>query len=296
MTEKTPPLAWFILFLLAIIWGSSFILIKKGLEIYSPQEVGALRIVSAGLFLLPYALVKLGKLDKKYMKILFIVGILGSTFPAILFAYAQTRITSSLAGIMNGMTPFFVLIIGFLFFKQQFTKKTAIGLLLGFAGLIILIMTGKGGIGNFNSYALFVLLATVFYGTNLNLIKYKLSELKPRTITSISLLLVLPFVSVFLFFFTDFQSKIIASPAGLEAALYVVLLGIMGTSVALNLFNRLIQISSPIFSSYVTYLIPIVALGWGIIDDEPIFPLQIIGMAIIISGVSLTRSTNKVPK
>ncbi|MDH5597476.1 MAG: DMT family transporter, partial [Cyclobacteriaceae bacterium] len=196
-------LKWLLLGILSLIWGSSFILMKYGLEVYPSGQVGALRILFASVVLLPIALKKIKKLPAKKIKILFISGLLGSFFPAFLFAKAQTEINSSLAGILNTLTPVFVLVTGLVFFKQTSNKQTFYGMALGVIGSVVLISTGNEGLfTDFNYYGLFVITATVLYGFNLNIIKYYLSDIDSLTITSVSLLFLLPLDALYLFLFT----------------------------------------------------------------------------------------------
>lgn len=280
--------AWLFLILLSLIWGSSFILIKKSLLIYSPVEVGALRIVTAGLFLAPVAVRRLAKLTRSNWRTLLIVGFVGSFGPAFLFALAQTRLQSGLTGVLNALTPLFTILIGSYFFGTKVTGKNATGIAIGFAGTVTLITAGNG-ISGFNFYALFVVLATVMYGSNLNIIKAYLGGLKPLTITSVSLLMVLPLALIILAAYTDFSTKIIYQEGAWPALGYVSLLGVMGTAVALILFNKMVQISTPLFSSSVTYIIPIVAVVWGLADGEQLMLLHVLSMALIIAGVFIAN-------
>jgi len=284
-SKDQSTLAWVLLVILALIWGSSFILIKKGLLVFNPGEVGALRIVFAGLVLLPFSLPKLKGISRKYWGLLFVVGLFGSFIPAFLFAKAQTQLDSSITGVLNGLTPIFTLIIGYIFFHQRIRSQNWVGILVGFLGMTWLAMNGEDGIGKINYYVFFVIVATMLYGTNVNLIKYKIKDLPSLLITSVSLSMVLPFGLIFLFLATDFTQKITEVQGAGLALFYIALLGIMGTAVALILFNKLVKISSPIFSSSVTYLIPIVAIAWGLIDNETLQWTDFIGIAAIIFGV-----------
>lgn len=284
--KEKPWLPWVLLIGLSLVWGSSFILIKKGLVVYSAGEVGAIRVMAACLFLLPIAIPRLGQINKRHWKLLFLCGLLGNFFPAFLFAIAETQLTSALTGILNALTPLFVLLVGLLFFKQKMAFNTGIGLIIGLAGTIYLVFTGSSdNIGSVNYYVLYVLLATLCYGINLNILKYFLHDLSAKTITSISLLLVGPIAMVYLFSATDFIQKLTTQGGGGKAFFYVVVLGVVGTAIALLFFNRLVKITSPVFTSLVTYLIPIVAVAWGILDNEVIRTSHYIGMAIIIAGI-----------
>ena len=279
-------LPWLLLFILALIWGSSFILIKKGLVVFSAGEVGSIRILTASLFLLPLALPRLKGLKARQWKLLFLTGLLGNFFPAFLFAIAQTQLSSSLTGVLNALTPLFVLIIGALFFTQKIVLKSGIGLLVGFVGTAFLVLTGSPGhVGDINYYAFFVVLATICYGINLNLIKYYFKELTAVEITSISLFLVGPIAGIYLFAGTEFVANISTKEGAWLGFFYVSLLGVLGTAIALILFNHLVKLTTPVFTSFVTYLIPIVAVIWGMLDGEVLFVGHYLGMAAIIVGV-----------
>jgi drug/metabolite transporter (DMT)-like permease len=279
-------LTWFLLILLSLIWGSSFILIKRGLEVYSPGEVGALRIITAALVLVPLSFPKLKTLNARQLKWLFVSGMAGSFVPAFLFAKAQTQLSSSLTGVLNALTPIFVLLVGISFFSAKLKLRDAVGIVLGFMGTAILILSGsEGHVGDINYYAFFVIIATFCYGLNLNVIKHFFVVLKPIDITSISLLLVMPFAAVYLFGATDFVHKLGSIDGAWKAFGYVSLLGIMGTAIALILFNNLVKMTSPVFTSMVTYLIPIVAVMWGLLDGEVMYAMHFVGMAAIIAGV-----------
>lgn len=285
---------WILLLTLAVIWGSSFILIKKGLVVFSAGEVGAIRIATASVFLLPLAIPKLKHLKARQWKLLFITGMLGNFLPAFLFATAQTQLNSSLTGVLNALTPLFVLFIGALFFAQPIRLKSGVGVLVGFAGTVILVLTGSPGhVGDINYYAFYVVLATLCYGLNLNIIKYYFKALSAKEITSISLLLVGPIAIVYLFSGTDFTAKLSDHDGAWLSFTYVTILGVLGTAIALLLFNRLVKLTTPVFTSSVTYLIPIVAVIWGIMDGEQLFLGHYLGMLAIIIGVFIATWKRK---
>ncbi|MEM9856720.1 MAG: DMT family transporter [Bacteroidota bacterium] len=282
-------LAWVLLLVLALIWGSSFILIKKGLLIYSALEVGAIRIVAAYLFLVPLAIRSFRNVERKHWPFLFSVGMFGSFLPAFLFAIAQTQIQSSLAGILNALTPLFTMLLGLLLFSQRVTLKVTLGLILGFLGSVVLMFSGNSTSIEFNAYALLVVLATIFYATNLNLIKYKLPDVSSKAITSLSLFLVGPVALIHLLFNTDFIQTTSDVEGAYSALGALSLLGVLGTAIALILFNELVKITSPIFTSSVTYIIPIVAVIWGLVDGESLFLSHYLGMLLIIFGVYIVN-------
>jgi drug/metabolite transporter (DMT)-like permease len=290
MQDSNRGTAIFLLIILTLIWGTSFILIKQGLKVFSPDEVGALRVASAALFLLPAALVRIKELTKDNYWKLFLSGMMGIFIPAFLFATAQTRMDSSVAGMLNTLTPIFTLLIGAIIFGQKFKTLAVVGILLGFLGAILLMFARSGGsLGAINVFALLILVACILYGSNLNFIKYKITDLKALTITSISLLLISPLAVIYLFGFTEFVTKVQTVEGAWRACGFIVLLGIMSTAIATFLFNRLVKISTPIFASSVTYLMPIVAVGWGLLDGEALGLGHFIGMAAVITGVYLAN-------
>jgi drug/metabolite transporter (DMT)-like permease len=279
-----------LLIVLTLIWGTSFILMKKGLIVFSAGEVGAIRIVAASVFLLPFAFTRLNELQSRHYGKLFFSGLMGIFFPAFLFATAQTRMPSAITGILNALTPMFTLIIGVLLFKQKFLVKSLTGIIIGLAGCILLILSRSNGqVSGLNVYGLFVILACICYGTNVNFVKTNLPDLKALTITSIALMLILPLALIYLLAFTDFTGKLSAAPGAWQALSYLLILGIMSTSIATILFNRLIKISTPLFASSITYLIPIVAVMWGVLDGEQLAPGHFVGMIAIIVGVYLAN-------
>ncbi len=280
---------WVFLIVLALIWGSSFILIKRGLEVFSPGEVGAYRIVAAATFLLPLSLPRIKNLNRKQIQNLLLVGLVGSFIPAFLFAKAQTQLSSSLTGVLNALTPLFVVLIGALFFSSKITLRNGIGLGIAFIGVVILVTVKEGAdFGTFsaiNAYAFFVILACICYGFNLNLIKFRFEKLKPIEITAISLLVVLPMALVYLMAGTDFSYKVTQVDGALEALGYLTLLGVFGTAIALILFNIMVKKVTAVFASSVTYFIPIVAIFWGVLDGEVLLLGHYIGIAAVILGV-----------
>jgi drug/metabolite transporter (DMT)-like permease len=289
-TEKKDYTALGLLLLLALIWGTSFILIKQGLKVFAPQELGALRVTAAFLFLLPVALVKFKDVKPGDPLKLFLSGLMGIFIPAFLFATAQTKLDSSVAGILNTLSPLFTMIMGALFFHQRFKGYAIVGIAVGFGGTILLMLSRSGGkIAGINYYALLVVLACLFYGTNLNWIKAKLLHLGSLTLTSVSLLFIGPLAMIFLFGFTDFTIKMETDPNAWKALGFVVLLGCMSTSIATALFAKLVKLSTPLYASSVTYIMPIVSVMWGVLDGESLALGHFIGMAFIVGGVWLAN-------
>ena len=277
----------FVLILLSAIWGSSFILIKKGLLAYSPVQVGTLRIFFAFIVLLPIAIKNIRSLFRENWKKLLILGMISNLVPAVLFAIAETNMSSSLAGMLNSLTPVFTIIIGVIFYKVRINIPLAIGLTFGLLGSIILsLIGGDGELGNFNIYALYVITATILYGLSGNLIKSFVDKIDPITLVSLTMLTVGP-ISLIILLSTDFLNQTLTHPDALFSIISIFILGSVGTAFALGLLNKLIKKTSAVFASSTTYLIPVAAIGWGIIDNEALFPLHFVGMGIIIFGIFL---------
>ncbi|GEO24153.1 DMT family transporter [Cyclobacterium qasimii] len=277
------------LLLLALVWGSSFILIKKALVVFSPGEVGAFRIVTAALVLLPLGIPKVKQLNKRQLGYLLSIGFLGSFIPAFLFAIAQTQLSSSLAGVINALTPLMVGLIGALLFNVKISKRNGIGLVIALLGVCLLVLAGNSGeidvFSGFNLYGLLIVLASICYGFNVNVIKYKIKEIQPTTITAISLMMVLPIAAIYLFGFTQFSFKLVYVEGAYQAAAYITFLGTIGTAAALVLFNSIVKLVTPVFASSVTYIIPLVAIFWGVLDGEALFPFHYLGIFAVVIGV-----------
>ncbi|MBA4408904.1 MAG: EamA family transporter [Odoribacter sp.] len=293
MIWKNRGFQFAILLILAFIWGSSFILMKIGLKSFSPEQAGALRIVMASLVLLPVSVGQLKNLKLKDLKSLLIAGFIGSFFPAFLFMKAETQIDSSLAGMLNSLTPVFTLIVGLIFHKTGFRWLQAAGLMLGLAGATGLILAGDGfHLGTINSYAFFIVLATCFYAISINQIKAKLSHLTGVQVTSLSFLFIGPVALIYLLT-TNFD-PVMANPGWPLHLLALATLGIVGTALAMLLMNSLIRHSSAVAASSVTYIIPVFAILWGVFDGEKVTLLHLACMGLILSGVYLiSRKTQK---
>lgn len=287
---------WILLLVLACIWGSSFILMKRGMftlqgeSIFSAPQVAGLRMISAGLVLLPFALKALKKIQSaKEVLFLAIVGFCGNFFPAFLFTFAETGVSSGYAGMLNSFTPIFTMLIGLLIFKNKLTPIQFIGLIIGSIGIALLVNSGTiektvTHVAGSWIYTAAIVLATFLYGISLNTIKFTLQKFTAIQITSLAQFIVLiPSLFSALHFgtFTTIQTN----PNALEGLGYITILGVMGTAVSLVLFNRLITNSSTLFASSVTYFIPIVAVFIGLFFGEHINLAQIGSMGVVLLGV-----------
>lgn len=279
---------WLLLITLAIVWGSSFILMKKGLENLNAIQMGSLRIIFATLALLIIGFKELKRIPKHKWKYLILTACFGTLLPVYLFAYALTQIDGSVSAILNSLTPLNTLIIGALFFAVQFQKRQLYGVIIGFIGSFLIIYFGAENNPNQQYlYALLVIIASVCYATNVNLLKKHLSDVSPLAI-SVGNFSVLLIPAIVILFQTNFAS-ISQEPQVINSLFYVAVLGVVGTGLANIMFFKLIQMSSPIFASSVTYLIPVVAFVLGVyFYQESLHALQLIGASIVLLGVYLS--------
>lgn len=285
--EKDQLKSWLLLIFLAIIWGLSFILVKKIVHTFTAVELGAGRIFIAGIALAPWAIKNIKKLDSKKIPTLIVSGLTGYLIPAFIFGIVGSKLNSSLAGTLNATTPLFVLVIGGLFFYKRITKSQVFGLLIAFTGSLLLILSGGTHSLDFNNpYALLVIVATIMYGLNANIVGISLSGIKPIIISSFSLIFVGAISFFILIFSTDFFHKILLEE-NRTLLIYFLLLGVINSGIAAVVYNYVLQISSPVFASSVTYLIPIVATIAGLFDGETIVIWHYLGMGIILLGIYL---------
>jgi drug/metabolite transporter (DMT)-like permease len=273
----------------SIIWGTSFILIKKATTVFAPLEVGALRIFYAFLAFIPIFWVQRKKIPGALWSWIFLAGLIGSLIPSLLFSWAGTKIQSSLSGMLNAITPLFTILIGSIFYKQTFTFNQWTGILIGLFGAIILGFMKPGGALDINWFVLPVIFATLLYALNVNLLKIKFSGIQPLVLSASTIVSVGPLATIILFGFTDFSYKIMNMPGAFEAAGYVAILGFFGTAIALVLFNKLIQISGPLTASSVTYIMPVISVLWGLADGELFGLVQGIGLFSILLGVYIVN-------
>ena len=282
---------WVFLFLLALIWGSSFILIKKSLIGLSPMQLGSLRIIITGFILFIAGFNSFKNLSKSTIKWIALSGFLGTFFPAFLFAFAETEIDSAIASILNSIVPINTILFGFLAFNIISTKRQIIGVLIGFAGAILLISNGAAINPNQNYwYAFLVIIATVMYAFNINIIKRHLQNIPPLSIAVGNFIVIIVPAFLVLIYSGFFTQQVLQGPNFSISIFYVFLLSLFGTAIAKVLFNNLVQISTPVFASSVTYIMPIVAVFWGLLDNEVFSFWQGIATLIILGGVYLANS------
>jgi len=291
--QATKLINWLLFFLLCVIWGSSFILMKHSKEELSASQIAALRIFSAGIIFLPLAVFHLAKIPRKKLFIVILSGITGNLLPAFLFAFAIAKnIDSSLAAILNSFTPIFVVLIAIIIFRDRIKFQRIVGVLIGFVGLTLLFLLWKGvSFENFK-YALLILLATVLYGVNVNVVGHFLKEISPLHIATVSLaFLIIP--TAFVLWQQDFLQLAFDEISVQWAIVEATILGVVGSAIATAIFYILIRRAGGIFASLVTYGIPFIGILWGVLDGEKITIKQVACLGIILFGVYLANLPDK---
>ena len=287
---------WLYLFILSLIWGTSYILIKKGLVGLSPLQLGAFRIIFTTIFLFLIGFRSLFRITKTQWGWVALSALLGTFLPVFLFAYAETQIDSSIASILNSLVPLFTIFLGFLLFKIAFTRNQVIGVILGLLGAAILIFQGAEVNPDQNYvFAGLVVIAALCYAGNANILKSKLQEVSSLAIAvgNFSVMLI---PAVIVLYFAGGMQLDVEEPAIGSSLLYVVILAFFGTALTKILFNKLVQISSAVFSTSVTYLIPIVGIFWGLLDGERFTLIHLLGAGVILTGVYLVNANRKQKK
>ncbi len=283
--------SFLLLFTLGLVWGSSYILIKRGLEVFSPGQVATLRLSLTALFFFPWFLRGFRQMPWARWKPLLAVGVVGNLLPFLLFALAQTRLSSSLTGIISSLTPLFTMIIGLLFFSVRISALRAIGILLGLSGAVWLVLQSGQEINSLSQqalYASFVMLATICYAVSANIAKTYLGDVSAKDTSTASFVFILPFSLIWLWW--SGTPELLYKHAEAWTALgYIALLAFFGTVLASLVFYRLVQLSDAVFASSVSYIIPFIALLWGYFDGEHIGMEHFIGMGLILVGLYLGR-------
>jgi len=282
-------LNYFLLLLLSLVWGSSYILIKKGLIAYSPPQVACLRISISSLTFLPFFLIRFRQIDWSKFKYLAIVGLTGSFIPAFLFSFAQTEINSSMAGVLSSLTPLFTLILGILFFSISAGWYKYLGVFIGLGGAVFLILFGnQSGMEGDLRYGFLVVTGCFFYALSVNTVKAQFQEMDSITLSSAAFTIVTLPAFIYLWY-ADFIGTLTTHESGWTSLIAISILAVFGTVIASVIFFKLVQRTNAVFASMVSYFIPIVAILWGVRDGEPITWYHLIGMIFILLGVYITK-------
>lgn len=272
---------WLVVAMLSVIWGTSYILMKKGLRSFSSYQIASIRILISTLCLLPIAFKSLKLLNKTNLKSIILIGFLGSGIPAFLYPLAETKIDSSLAGMLNTLSSAFTLAVGIVFYKRKAIKSQIAGVFLGMVGAAGLLYNGSM---NFNYYGLFVVLATFMNGFSNNEVS-KVEGLNGLQITALSFFVVSPF-ALALLLSTDIHAAM-QTHDWLKNLGFIAILAILGSAIANGFYYVLVRDTSPVVASVVAYFIPIVATLWGLSDNEHLAPMMLISVMLILGGVYL---------
>ena len=288
-------LVWIYFLLLVLIWGSSFILIKNGLKSYSPWEAATIRLVSACSVFIFLSFRHLKKIPTKKIPIVLFLGVLNMFVPAYLFCMAQTHITSGMAGILNSLTPLFTSIIAIVFFGKLITRIQWLGLVIGFCSTAFLILMNTSSTISLNEYALLIIVATICYGASINIVKNHLASLNSLHITTVAVSFA-GILGVVVLISGGYKSYFTVNEQNFYPLLSLITLGIVGTAIAQLIQNQLIKKSSAVFASSMTYVIPIVAVLWGLLDGEQLYYYHFLGMMGIITGILIINKGGSLKK
>ncbi len=288
--EKNTRLSWILLVVLSLLWGSNFLLMKRGIAVFSAPEMACLRISISGLALLPFLLIRWKSIQWPLYGKMLVFGVLNAGIPPFLFATAQHTISSSMAGILNALTPLFTLILGAAFFGTSIRLNYIFGVLLGLGGALLIIALRPGNGFEISSKVMLlagmlIVFADLFYGISNNINKRYLQGADPLATAALAYGTMAIPALIYLFGFSDYTTRMAENPLAWPAMGYMLILGALGSALAMVLFTRLIQISNALFASYTTYLIPFIAVVWGLIDGESLGVGQIVGLGIILSGI-----------
>ncbi len=292
MTQDNKPVLidWLALVLLMLVWGSSFILIKRGLVSFSSFEVGALRVGISFMVLFPFLFIRLKQVPRNKLIYFFLAGLVGNGLPPFLFAQAQTVIDSYMAGVLNSLVPLFTLLVGIAFFGRKTRWINVAGVIIGLAGAVGLLFSASDpAISNSMAYGLFAVGGAVCYAFNMNIIKTYLSGFDALTITSVAFLFIGIPSLVYLFVWSDFSATMANHPESWKSLGFIAILAIVGTALAMIIHNWLIKRTSPLFTATVTYMMPIVSIFWGVVDGERFLLFFLLWIAMILAGVYLAN-------
>ena len=281
--------AWIYIILLSVIWGSSFILLKYALRAFTPEQVAAARMFFAALTLLPYALYQVSRVSRDKWLPLIIFAILTNIFTTFFYAMAQSELDSALNGILNTLTPLMTLLIGLIVYNQKISWVQSAGLSIGLLGTILLLKASGGGeVQNVNVYVVFIIGATILNGITANMLKFNLTDMSAMQIASVAFLVIFPLSAAYVWY-SDFFPMALADSNGLRGLGFIILLAVFANAIALLLISRIVQLTNPVFSSLTTYLVPVVAVLWGIWDEEVINIWQIACMLLIFVSVYIVQ-------
>lgn len=285
----TPLGHWMLLLVLSVVWGSSFILMKRGLDAFSFEQVAALRLFLAFVFLAFYGRHFYRNIPIKKLRPIFLTGLIGNGIPAFLFTKSETYLDSGIVGILNVLTPLFTLFIGLFFYGMRFKVVNYVGIAIGMLGTVYLLYPDIQVLNKkVLIYSLMVIVATACYGWSTNIIKAHLQELNPTQITTLAFSFIGPWAGIYLFS-SDFMVIMNSHPKAWSSLGYIAILAIVGSALSVILFNKLIQMTGALFATSCTYIIPIVAILWGLIDNERISLQHFLGFLIILTGVYLVN-------
>jgi drug/metabolite transporter (DMT)-like permease len=286
ITKENKFMHLLVLFVLALVWGSSFLMQKRGLESFTSIEAALIRISSAFLTMLPFVFFTYKKVRRSDWKVLIVISIIGCVIPIFLYAEGQTRVDSFIAGILNTLVPVFTLVVGILFYRIVTNKWNILGLIAAFLSAVMLVFETSEGVVDFDiKYSLYLILASFCYAVNTNILKKAMERMDPVVLVVYPLMIVGPLSVIGLLFFTDAAEHYSTSSSGMESLIALLFMGVLVSALAPIWFNKLIHATSALFGTSVTYVMPIIALMLGVWDGEEFRLIYLLWIALILTGI-----------
>jgi drug/metabolite transporter (DMT)-like permease len=275
---------WTSFLYLTLVWGSTFILNKRTLITFTSIQAASLRLTFGLSAMIWFVKPHLALIPKEKRFHLVVSALTGICIPAYCFALAQAGLPSAMTGVLNALTPCMAFILGIVFFRQSASWLKIAGLTLGFIGSAMIILVNAKGQLSLNAYALWVVLAAMLYGFNLNWVKKYLAEV-PALPLATTAVVIAGVVGFCILLTTNWLESMRANPAGTTSFAAIATLGILGTALGQFFFARMLQLSSALFAGTITYFIPIVAVAWGLYDGEVLTWVHFLGILCIIGGI-----------
>lgn len=281
------PLDWGLFTSIALLWGASFLFIAIGLESMQPGVVTLLRVGlgAAALNLIPGSRAHFDRSDLPGVVALSIIWV---AVPFTLFPIAEQYINSAVTGLLNGGMPIFTALFGALFFGKRTTGPQLVGVMVGFAGVILISIPSAGEGGTQLRGVLLIVFATMCYGVATNL-AYPL-QVKYGSRVLMARMLLLATVWTLPYGWMGWAE----STFEIGPTVAVAVLGVFGTGFAFLIMGELVGRVGSTRASFITYLIPGVSLVLGVVfQGDHVEALAILGVVIVVSGALLASRAER---
>ena len=269
--------------MLGAVWGSSFLFMRIAAKDFGAFALVEMRLVLGALILLPFLLRVKDQIKPSHWLRFLGIGIINSAAPFVLFAWAAQRAPAGVVAISNATVVMFTSIVAFLLFGEKISKRSALGLLLGFIGVAVL-ASGKTSGSSVLPAALAGVFASLLYGFGGNFTKRYLHDLPPSAVAAGTVMCAAIVVAPLAF------STWPSAPVPALSWLSAVMLGVLCTGLAYFLYYRLLyRIGAP-RTSTVTYLVPLFGVIWAwVFLSEPLTLSMAVAGALILGGVALSQ-------